>query len=168
MGNSRWRRLIQPNLLIVAGFIVGQLFAARELTADYEVDARPTPVGIVLDAEILPDLEVPGSDIAGLPRYPAATRVEYRQTFEDELVVTEVEYLVIAEFEAVHDYYRNVFHTEGWTEADLEFHRGEWKFFVIRGSREALVEVEALGKLVEVEIDVSEPQGSSTAITDDP
>jgi hypothetical protein len=101
--------------------------------------------------------EVEGHDFDGLPRYPDSRLVEYRQTIGEEIIETEVEYVVVADFTDVHHFYREVFDREGWSVADLGIYQGEWTFFVVHGTREALVEIETRATLVEIEIELSEP-----------
>jgi len=47
--------------------------------------------------------------------------------------------------------------------ADLQIFQGEWTFFVIQNGREALVELESRGPLVEVEIELNEPLPNESA-----
>ena len=148
---------ISALLLIPVSFAAGSVVTTSQLATDCEASLHPIPAVQAVDPPALPELDAPGADIVELPRYPGAVRVEYRQTYKDSLVVTEVEYVVSAELEPIHDFYRNVFDKGGWSVADLGFYQGEWTFFVIAGSREALVEIEARGSLVEVEIELSEP-----------
>lgn len=163
---TSWRyQVVYAIVLVLVSFVAGQLLPRLGEGAEDRVDARPIAEGVVLTAAMLPELEVPGSDVAGLPRYPGATRVEYRQMLDGEFVITEVEYLVVAEFDEVQQYYRNIFFEEGWTVADLAFEHGEWKFFVLIGNREALLEIEMLGRLVEIEIEISESGSSDTLAT---
>ena len=146
-------------LFIPTSFAAGSLITVARL--DHHCAANPSSITQVYDAGALalPELDAPGADIVDLPRYPDSMRVEYRQTFEKSLIVKEVEYVIAAELEPVHDFYREVFDTRGWLVADVWFFQGEWTFFVIDGSREALVEIEARGPLVEVEIELSEIAG---------
>jgi hypothetical protein len=148
-------------LLILAGFTAGNLITAARL-ADRCTGNTPLAAQVYdIGAFPLPEFDAPGADILDLPRYPGAARVEHRQTFEKSLIVKEVEYVVPAELELVHDFYRDVFDAREWSVADVWFFQGEWTFFVIDGSREALVEIEARGPLVEVEIELSEIAGDS-------
>ncbi len=105
----------------------------------------------------VPEQDVPGDSIPGLPRFPGMRRVEYRQVVVGDLLETEVEYVMEGTLEPVHDFYRQVFDSEGWRVVDLHIFQGEWTFYVIQGGREALVELESRGPLVEVEIELTEP-----------
>jgi hypothetical protein len=143
-------------LLLALGFVLGRFSVDSTQLAPSIVPT--TPPNPVATAElILPEMDVPGTDVPGLPRYPNARRVESRQVIVGDLLETEVEYVLSGELEAVHDFYRDVFDAEGWTVADLGIYEGEWTFFVIDGDREARVELEARGSLVEIEIELSEP-----------
>ena len=104
-----------------------------------------------------PSSDVPGADVPGLPRYPGSNRVEYRQNLAGDFQETEVEYVVADEISVVHDFYRDVFDQEGWRVADLGVYQGEWTFFVIKDGREALMEIESRGTLIEIEIEINEP-----------
>jgi hypothetical protein len=84
---------------------------------------------------------------------------------QDNLVVREVEYVTTAPFSEVHEFYRTHFHNQGWSVADFNFSHGEWTFFVIDGAREAIVEIESRGPLVEIEIELSEPSQGPSAVT---
>lgn len=151
---NRYRLLLPfaAILLFLAGFAAGQWLNLRDLASQ-----APEPPATPRATFALPAFDVPGSDIEGLPRYPGAVRVEYRQGLTGDLIETEVEYVISTDFEAVHDYYRQVFDEEGWTVADLGIYQGEWTFFVVSGEREALVELEARESLVEIEIEITEP-----------
>jgi hypothetical protein len=159
---------ISAVIMTLAGFTVGRVSASEGQQPGCEHSFPAVPDVQASTASVVPKLDVPGEDIADLPRYPGSTRVEYRQTTEEYLVSTEVEYVMAAEVGAVHDFYREVFHAEEWTVADLGFYQGEWTFFVIIADREAVVEIEARGPLVEVEIEITEPQASILSTTDRP
>lgn len=160
MNRNRLLMLVLAVLLLLIGYAAGRLLTIRQLAADNETNQ---PASVVTEGSgtmgtpTPPERDVPGEDIHGLPRYPGSIRTEYRQEVINDLLDTEVEYLVSAELEEVHDYYRTVFDEEGWSVADLGIYMGEWTFFVISGSREALVELEVEYGLVEIEIETSEP-----------
>lgn len=154
--------VLGASFLFLAGVAVGRVTVTSQLVE--QAQASDTPVMTTASAAGMPETDIPGADVAGLPRYPGATRVEYRQTSQDGFLLTEVEYVVAAELDEVHTYYRRIF-PEEWSVADLGFYQGEWTFFVVSGNREALVEIEARGPLIEIEIELSEPQlndGSTT------
>lgn len=148
-------------MLFLAGFTLGRFLSIQQQDAQATTEAqRPEPV-FLPGGEPLPTLDVTGADIEGLPRYPGSVRVEYRQVVIEELAETEVEYVVVDDLHAVHDFYRQVFSDEGWVVADLGIYQGEWTFFVVSGEREAIVELEARQSLVEIEIELSEPYDAS-------
>lgn len=105
----------------------------------------------------MPPEDVPGEDIPRMPRYPGSVRVEYRHDDFGPLILTEVEYLTPARMDAVREFYRDVFRKEDWSVADVNFNRGAWMFFVTREEREVFVEIRPEGRLVEVDLEVSEP-----------
>lgn len=141
-------------LLLTAGIAIGRL-TGRPLAP--VPDTPPASAAVPTADLTVPVMDVPGEDIAGLPPYPDMRRVEYRQVIMGDLLETEVEYVMEGDLEPVHDYFRGVFDAEGWDVADLHIFQGEWTFFVIKDEREALVELESRGPLVEVEIELTEP-----------
>lgn len=149
--------LVLGPVLFLAGFALGRALTTQEMAASAEADRQAVEAVELPDPETMPTRDVTGFDIADLPRYPGAVRVEYRHVTLGELVETEVEYVVAAELSDVHDFYRRVFDDEGWIVADLGIYQGEWTFFVVSGEREAIVELEARQSLVEIEIELTEP-----------
>jgi hypothetical protein len=144
--------------LLFAGCLLLAIgYAAGRMTAEPSRETVSTPVVAPTANNQIPEFDVPGEDIPGLPPFPGATRVEYRQVILGDLLETEAEYVVPGEVEPVHDFYREIFDAEGWIVADLGIYQGEWTFFLIDGGREALVELETRGSLVEVEIELTEP-----------
>jgi hypothetical protein len=144
-------------LLFATGFGVGRFVTVQQL-ASTELEA-PVAVSVV-DASgemIVPERDVTGEDIDGLPRYPGSVRVEYRYAIFGDLAETEVEYVVYATLEEVHDFYRQVFEEMDWIVADVGIYQGEWTFFIVSGKREAILELEVRQSLIEIEIELSEP-----------
>ncbi len=147
------------SLLLLLGFATGWAVVGCQVAGAGRSDPSPTPVCVCASTQSwsVPTSDVPGTDISSLPRYTGSTRVEHRGVVEGELIVTEVEYVTLDGLEAVHGFYRDVFRTKHWSVADLGFSQGEWTFFLISGAREAVVEIESRGPMVEVEIELSEP-----------
>jgi hypothetical protein len=87
----------------------------------------------------IPDEDVPGQDIADLPRYPDSVRVGYGQTVRDDLIETSLEYVSPDELHMVHQFYRTTIDSNNWTVADLEFTHDDRYFLVIKGSHESSV-----------------------------
>lgn len=149
--------LLASLLLLAVGFAFGRLSSDSQ-TPGVQADSTlvsPTPIPTADFS--LPTIDVPGDDIADLPRFDGSRRVEYRQVVFEGLLETEAEYVMLSDLESVHDFYRDVFDRLGWVVADLGVHQGEWTFLVIQGAREALVEIESRGPLIEVEIELTEP-----------
>ncbi len=142
-------------LLLAAGFAAGMAWTAHRLEGTGQVGVAS--VAAPLADNVTPTIEVPGADVAGLPRFPGSNRVEYRQVLDGDYRETEVEYVVPGDVRVVHDFYRDVFDEEGWQVADLGVYQGEWTFFVIKDGREALLEIESRGELIEIEIEIDEP-----------
>jgi len=99
-------------LLLAGGIAIGRL--------SVNMQTRPVGSAVVPSAEAVPtadlsvpELDVPGDDIPGLPRFPGMRRVEYRQVVMGDLLETEAEYVMEGPLSPVHDYYRQVFDDEG-------------------------------------------------------
>ena len=102
--------------------------------------------------------DVPGKDLAGLPRPPGSTRAGYRQERLEGFARTRLEYVTeAASPNEIRAFYRRSFASEGWVVADLGFSPEEWYFFVVKDEREALVEIHALRSPVVVEIELTGP-----------
>lgn len=147
--------LLTGLLLLAAGVIIGRL--SLDIQPRATASVVPSLVAVPTADLSVPDMDVPGEEIPGLPRFPGMRRVEYRQVILGNLLETEAEYVMEGPLEPIHDFYRQVFDEEGWSVADLQIFQGEWTFFVIQNGREALVELESRGPLVEVEIELNEP-----------
>lgn len=147
--------LLTGLLLLAAGVIIGRL--SLDIQPRATANVVPSLVAVPTADLSVPDMDVPGEEIPGLPRFPGMRRVEYRQVILGDLLETEAEYVMEGPLEPIHDFYRQVFDEEGWSVADLQIFQGEWTFFVIQNGREALVELESRGPLVEVEIELNEP-----------
>ena len=106
-----------------------------------------------------PGLSGPG--LPGLPPYPGAACIEYAVDVADGLATIEAQYTVAAELDAVREFYRQVFQTQGWSEVDARFWRDRWTFLVVSGQREARIRLKDRGEVVEIAIGVSEPVAST-------
>jgi hypothetical protein len=144
-------------ILLLLGFAAGWAVVGWQVVGAGMSNPSPTPVSTPIKSWSIPESDIPGAEISSLPRYANSTRMEYRRVVEDEFIVTEVEYVTSDRLEAVHDFYRDVFQAKHWSVADLGFSQGEWTFFLISGRREAVVEIESRGPVVEIEIELSEP-----------
>jgi hypothetical protein len=144
-------------ILLLLGFAAGWSVVGWQVAGVGTSNPTPTPVSTPIKSWSIPESDIPGAEISSLPRYSNSTRMEYRRVVEDEFIVTEVEYVTPDRLEAVHDFYRDVFQAKHWSVADLGFSQGEWTFFLISGRREAVVEIESRGPVVEIEIELSEP-----------
>lgn len=144
-------------LILAAGILIGRLSIPSGPDGT-EPSAQTAGITAIPTADYtIPEMDVPGDAIPGLPPFPGMRRVEYRQVIIGDLLETEVEYVMEGTLEPAHDYYRQLFDSEGWRVADLHIFQGEWTFYVIQGEREALVELESRGPLIEVEIELTEP-----------
>jgi hypothetical protein len=168
--------LILMLLWALAAILAGcaQTIGAQVMLDCVGEGCTPTPPGAATVSPRptlhMPESDAAGADFADLPRFPGALRAAYEQSVTDNLLVTMVEYVVPAEIDWVHGFYRGVFSAEGWFVGDMSFEREEWMFLLLSGEREALVRIGAQGPLVTVAIEVSEPlaQGASGPALDAP
>lgn len=146
-------------ILIPAGFVAGWILTRQELDTTIEVTTPSETTRLPPSfLPAIPETDAPGTDVAGLPRYPSSVRTEYRLEVRGELLVTEAKYLAAAELDPVRGFYREVFRSEGWSVADLDFSTNGRGFFVTRGEREAYVNIGLRDeKLAEIEIKQSQP-----------
>ena len=150
--------------LLLLGFLAGWLVfrphaneVSQQGPTTVEEPSQPSAAEVVVPPE-----DVSGVELPGLPRYPGSVRIEYRREDVGDLIVTEAEYLIVEDVEPVREFYRDVFRRNDWSVGDLGFSRGEWVFFVINEEREALIEIEERGKVVEIELELSEPAPEKT------
>jgi hypothetical protein len=106
----------------------------------------------------LPSEDVPGKDVSDLPRYPDSVRVEYEHKAMDALVLTRIRYLSHEKLDAVRGFYRGIFRSEGWKVANADFSDGEWTFLVVKGEREADIEISFHETGVETTMRLSAPR----------
>jgi hypothetical protein len=106
----------------------------------------------------LPSEDVPGKDVSDLPRYPDSVRVEYERKEMGALVLTRIRYLSHEKLDAVRGFYRGVFRSGGWKVANVEFSEGEWIFLVVKGKREADIEIRFHDTGAETTMTLSVPQ----------
>jgi hypothetical protein len=107
--------------------------------------------------------DVPGEDIDRLPRMPGSVRTAHEVLGESGFQLTANEYHVAATVDAVRAFYQGVIVDHGWERADINFAKGEWSYILIDQGTEALIEIEELGGLVEIDLQVSEPIPSRTS-----
>jgi hypothetical protein len=68
-----------------------------------------------------------------------------------------VEYLSFDKLDVIRGFYRGVFQSEGWKVANVEYTSGEWAFLVVKGVREANIEIKRDDRGTKVDIESSEP-----------
>ena len=144
--------------LMIVSFAAGRLTTLAQL-AEVASASSPTSSPSEATAE-LPLEEVTGEDLPDLPRHPGSTRVEYRHTEHANAIVTEAEYVVDGEIEAIRDFFRDFLNTNGWTITDLDFSAGEWTIVAVAGEREVVLEIESRGRLAEYEVKHTEPNAT--------
>lgn len=150
--------------LVLAAFAVGWTLSGIETGGSRA--APPQPVSSTAPTEettprVVVGEDVPGSDIAELPRPPDSTRIGYRQERLDGFTRTRAEYLTEVGPEEAREFYRGNFASGDWVVADLGFSPEEWYFFVVKDDQEALVEIHALRTPVVVEIELTSPDETS-------
>jgi hypothetical protein len=138
--------------------IVGVISVVQAFNPDASKPARS-------DA-LLPVADISGADVAELPRYNGSTRSEFRRMPFGDLNVTEVEYISDATVGEIRRHYRDAFDREGWTVQTTGLERGEWTYTIDKGDRAVTVEIERVGGVTEVEIELSEPLQERDSLSD--
>lgn len=158
--------LASAAILALVGFGLGWFLSGRQVA---NLSEEPDSPRIVTTTVIRPSTDLPESDARGkdfpdLPRYPDSRRVEYQEHESAGLVLVDTEYITSARLGDVRAFYRDAFRSEKWSVAGLDVSEDEWDFFVTKGQREAVIEIESRGsEPVEIEIEVSEPQKGGEA-----
>lgn len=104
---------------------------------------------------VLPPADVPGDDLAGLPRYPDSVRVAYGATSTETDTSISVEYATLDTLEAVHEHVRDSIHTFGWHVAGEEFTAASLRFVLERDGERAVVHLYLADGLTMMSIDYS-------------
>ena len=154
--------------LVLAAFATGWTLSDPETKVPQPATPKPQPVASTAPTEdtvpqVIAEEDVPGKDLAGLPRYPGSTRVGYRQEHYEGFARTRAEYVTNAGSDEIRTFYRRFFASEGWVVADLGFSPEKWYFFVVKDEREALIEIHALRRPILVEIKLTGPERTSAA-----
>lgn len=131
---------------------IGALSIARAVGSDPQA-VSPTAESMLARAAS----DVPGNDLAGLPRYEGSMRTEYRLAVWEDLAITEVEYRAADELEPVRAHYHRAFRDGGWTIESREHVHGEWIYELSSGDRTVELEIERVEGVTEVEIESTEP-----------
>lgn len=158
--------LVTSLTMLTVGWAMIQLQQPRSLAPPPPPEASSPETTAAVTAPLPPPEDVPGEEVPGLPRYPDSVRVGYERGDRGDLVVVRARYLSTEELDAVRGFYRGVFRSEGWTEADASFSAGEWTFHVTDDEREATVRISDLGPSVETVIELSEPAKTSPERSD--
>lgn len=111
----------------------------------------------VSSVESVPEEDVPGEDVAGLPRYPGSVRVKYESHDLGDARVREVGYVTEGRLGEVEDFYERRLGENGWSLRGSDFDGGEVGMRAGRDGAEALVEIEREGGLVGIDVEVSGP-----------
>ncbi len=74
--------------------------------------ASTSPTEEIEPQDVL-EKDVPGKDLAGLPRYPGSTRVGYRQELIEGFARTRIEYVTNANPDEIRTFYRRSFASGG-------------------------------------------------------
>jgi hypothetical protein len=143
-------------LLAITIFLAG-LISGRVSATQHQAEARQVPQVVLSPLTETPLDEVAGVDIARLPRFPDSIRTKYRRVVFDDVVFTELEYITDADVQTVRDYFRDIFRQHRWSVVDTSFSAGEWKFVVVNGKREAVIEIDLHTPQTEYELKLTEP-----------
>jgi hypothetical protein len=140
--------------VLIGGMVIGSVVTGWPSRAMPQSTARPT-----LDQpqpRRLPAGDVPGEDLARLPRFPDAVRTGHTAGVDELHRLIEVSYLAAAELDDVRAFYRRVIVDHGWQRADLDLAGGEWVYILVDGATEAVIAMRRAGELVEIELELSE------------
>jgi hypothetical protein len=143
----------------VAGIGQGEPSARASLDESFPAATR-SPV-------IPPGSDVAGEDLARLPRYPGAVRTEFSVDEDAGWRTTSVEYLADASMDEVRHFYQGVVVDQGWQRADVAFSGGEWTYVLVDGRSEAVIELEEVSGLVEIDLQIGEPVSDAPPGDDD-
>lgn len=121
----------------------------------------PAPVSPLLSTS-----EVAGQDIADIPRYPDAQRIDYRRTPFRDVTYIGITYVAEAPVDDVRSFYRSELGRHGWGIVDARVALGESTYVLEHGSRIARIEIRPVDAVVEIEIELDEPGTSRGTTTD--
>lgn len=147
-------------LLIVAVLVWGVVLGSALPAWGERVAATPSPPVAVPSpspSDLAPAVDVPGEDLARLPRYPGSMRSEFFVSTDDRYRLTAVEFMADASLDAVRTFYQGVIVEHGWQRADIGYSGEEWTYVLVDGPIEALIEIEITGGMVEIDLQISEP-----------
>lgn len=144
-------------VLVLGGIAIG--FALSDLQTRRVQEPQPETTRVAPARVDLPEEDVPGKEIEGLPRCPGSVRVEHQHERDGALVTRRVRYLARASLDECREFYREVFRSEDWSVANFEVSEAGWHFLVVQGEREALIDIERLGGgILEIDIELSGPR----------
>jgi hypothetical protein len=154
------------SLAVVCGVSLGAYVAGLEGAADRPHPPEP-PQSAAVPTPTLPVADIPGEDLASLPRYPGSVRSGFEVIDDGRFRLTATEFVAIAELADVRVFYQTVIVEHGWERVDINYDGGEWSYILIRGADEALIEIEERGGLVEIDLQLSTLlNGPAPALTD--
>jgi len=143
--------------VLACGVVLGGVAASLRTPGPTPGPAVASSTPAVRPSPSLTVADVAGEDLARLPRYPRSVRSGYEIVREDRFRLTAAEYQVNAAVDDVRTFYQGVIVEHSWERADISFDHGEWSYVLVDGSTEALIEIEELGGLVEIDLQISEP-----------
>ena len=151
--------------VLIAAVLLGGIALGTTLPSLADAPVRsPSPIESASpSAPALPAADVPGEDLARLPRYPGSVRSEFSVSVDERYRLTAVEYLADASLDAVRAFYQGVIAEHGWERADIGYSQGEWTYVLVDGATEALIEIEVTGGVVEIDLHISEPVAPAPA-----
>jgi GAF domain-containing protein len=158
MNGSRVMVAILAVAIVIGGFSAGRLIG--QLAAGQR---SPQPVPTLTPAAApLPEADVAGRDVPGLPRYPDSVRTDHERETDGESVRIAAAYLAQARRNEVRAFYIDAFHADSWEIVDLGFSGGTWTFVLERPPRQATVEIGTQGDLTAIRLEVIRPLPDAT------
>jgi hypothetical protein len=117
----------------------------------------PSAVESATPRASLPLADVPGEDLARLPRFPDAVRTAHVVSRDDVLRSVASGYLADSTVDEVRAFYQGVILEQGWQRADIDYDAGAWTYVLVDGGVEALIQLRPVDGLVGIDLRVSEP-----------
>ena len=144
-------------VVLVSGAVLGSTLATRDHNPSPSPVPSPSAPAATPVESALPAADVAGEDLKRLPRYPGSVRSAFDVSLADGYRLTATEFLTDAALDDVRSFYQQVMVEYGWQRADIGYAAGEWTYVLVDGRTEALVKIEAVGGLVEIDLQISAP-----------
>lgn len=144
--------------LLLGGVLLGTVIdAVMESSSRASAAPRTPSVSAAPSSRTLPEVDLVGEDFASLPRYPGSIRSGYALIDDNGYRLIAAEYLAAASAAEVRTFYQGVIADHGWERVDIDYRDGEWRYLLVNGADEALIQIEELAGLVEIDVQLSRP-----------